>query len=197
MLALDLNADKDNALPEPTDVKVYFDVRQSLRSRTILRLIIAPLFAIGLIWLGTWLIPDETVFAWDIQAIETWNGWSFVGAILVLHGVFTLVKELIFGLRAYAQQGFWHFRLTDTDLLWHVPDHSFGEEDGFDVPLEDIKQIKFKTIQKYEESNEREYWIHFHSRDPIQLNSYSGISLSWLVKEMQSAGIDYKETYEN
>ncbi|MEL7525925.1 MAG: hypothetical protein AAFN16_09160, partial [Pseudomonadota bacterium] len=62
---------------------VHFDVRQSVRKRNILRLIIAPLLSIGLIGFGTWLLPRGTVLEPSIDAVETWNVWSFLGVICI------------------------------------------------------------------------------------------------------------------
>ena len=173
---------------------LYFDVRQSVRGRNIARLIIAPLLSAALIWFGTWLIPEATVIEFSIDAIETWNGWSFLGFICIASGLYGLLKELVFAVRAWSTTGEWHFRLTDRDLLWHVPHHAHGKEEGFEAPLNELKQIEFRTVQKHEETDVREYWVHFNSRDPVQLQPYSGVSLSWLVEKISAAGVPYKAT---
>ncbi|MBG6158230.1 hypothetical protein IWQ52_004294 [Labrenzia sp. EL_159] len=184
-------------MTEITDDNVHFDVRQSVRGRNIARLIIAPLISFGLIGFGTWLLPEGTVLELHIEAVETWNVWSFLGFICIGGGIYCLLKEAVFAARAYSTTGEWHFRLTDRDLLWHVPNHAHGKEEGFEAPLEEIKQIEFRTIQKHEDIDKREYWIHFHSRDSVKLQSYSGISLSWLVEKISATGVPYEETSEN
>lgn len=176
---------------------MHFDIRQSVRGRNIARLIIAPLFSVGLIWFGTWLLPEGTVFELNIKAVETWNVWSFLGFICIGSGIYRLLKEAVFAARAYSTSGEWHFRLTDRDLLWHVPNHAHGKEEGFEAALAEIKQIEFRTIQKQEDIDEREYWIHFHSRDSVKLQSYSGISPSGLVEKISATGVPYEETSEN
>lgn len=176
---------------------VHFDIRQSVRGRNIARLIIAPLFSIGLIWFGTWLLPEGTVFELNLKAVEAWNVWSFLGFICIGSGIYRLLKEAVFAARAYSTSGEWHFRLTDRDLLWHVPIHAHGKEEGFEAALAEIKQIELRTIQKQEDIDEREYWIHFHSRDSVKLKSYSGISLSGLVEKISATGVPYEETFEN
>lgn len=175
----------------------FFDVRRSVRGRNLTRLVIAPLFSVGLIWLGTWLLPEETVISLEVEAIETWSAWSFFGCIIIGSGVFGLAKELVFAIRARSTKGEWHFRLTEHDLLWHVPVHAHGEEEGFAASLEELKLIEFKTIEHNEGIDEREYWIHFHTRDPIQLRPYSGVSLSWLVDGIRAAGVPYEETHRD
>ena len=176
---------------------MHFDVRQSVRGRNIARLIVAPLYSIGLIGFGTWLLPEGTVLELRIEAVETWNVWSFFGFLCIGSGIYCLLKEAVFAARAYSTKGEWHFRLTDRDLLWHVPNHAHGKEEGFEAPLEEIKQIEFKTIQKHEDMDERQYWIHFHSRAPVRLQSYSGISLPGLVEKISASGVSYEETSEN
>ncbi len=173
---------------------LYFDVRQSVRMRNILRLVIAPLLSVVLIWIGFLLIPEETVLQLRIESIETWSAWSFLGLVCIGSGIYRLFKELIFAIRAISTKGEWHFRLTDHSLLWHVPKHAHGTEEGFEVPLEELSQIEIRTIEKTEGIDEREYWIHFHSRDPVQLRSYSGVSLSWLAEKIRAAGVPYEET---
>lgn len=171
-----------------------FDVRQSVVGRTIIRLIVGPAFSIGFIVLGINLLPKDFVWAASTEAIETWSGWAFAGIILIGSGIFGLIKEALFALKTRGLSGEWHFRLTEDELLWHVPDHAHGPETGFKARLEELKEIEFRTIQKYEEMDEREYWVHFRDRDPVQLRSHSGISISWLVSLISDAGVNYTET---
>lgn len=161
-----------------------------------MRLIIAPLFSAGLILFGVGLIPDETIIQLSIDAIETWNGWSFVGVVCVASGLFGLLKEIAFAIRAWSTTGEWHFRLTSHDLIWHVPRHAHGKEEGFEASLKELRQVELRTIQKHEDSDELEYWVHFKSRDSVQLQPYSGVSLSWLVDEISAAGVPYEETFK-
>lgn len=147
-----------------------------------------------MIWLGAWLLPAETIFAFNIEAVQSWNVWSFLGVVFIGSGIYGLLKEAVFAVRAHATSGEWHFRLTDRDLLWHVPNHAHGKEVGFEAKLEELKQIEFRTLKKYEDFDEREYWVHFHSRASVQLQSYSGMSLSWLAEKISAAGVPYEET---
>lgn len=182
---------------EVAEDEPYFDVRQSVRGRNRTRLIIAPVFAVGLIWFGMRLLSEDKIQSLDIDAVEAWTVWSFFGAIMIGTGIYRLLKELIFALRARSTTGEWHFRLTDRDLLWQVPDHAHGKEEGFAAPLTEIERIEFKTIQKQEDMDVRQYWVHFHARDPIQLRSFSGVSLSWVVDKIRAVGVPYEETFEN
>ncbi len=79
-----------------------FDIRQSVKRRNVLRLVVASLFSLGLIWFGTWLVPDETILEVSVDAIESWNGWSFVALDAVLSVVWGLLKELVFAVRSYS-----------------------------------------------------------------------------------------------
>lgn len=171
-----------------------FDVRKSVVRRNIERIVILPVVAVGFIILGQHLIPDNFVWKLSVDAIETWDGWAFVGIILVCTGIFNLTKAAIFVFRSSGTTGEWHFRLTKDELLWQVPDHAHGPEVGFETPLSGIKGLEFRTISKHEEMNEREYWIHFKYRDPVQLKDYAGFSISWLVSKMREAGVSYSET---
>ena len=174
----------------------FFDVRRSVRTRNLTRLVIAPVFSAGMIWLGARLIPKDTVLSLDVEAIETWSVWSFFGCIIVGCGDFGLAKELVFAIRARSTTGEWHFRLTEKDLLWHVPRHAHGKEEGFAASLDEIKLIESKIIENVDGLDEREYWIHFHAREPIQLRPFSGVSLPQLVDKIRAAGIPFNETRE-
>lgn len=172
-----------------------FDVRKSVARRNIERLIILPALSIGLIFLGLKLIPDTFIWEVSIDAFKSWNGWAFVGLVLIGSGLSHLIKAAIFAYRSLGTDGEWHFRLTQHDLLWKVPDHAHGPEIGFKTTLSDIEAVEFRTITEYERMNEREYWIHFRDRDSIQLQSYTGISLPWLVSKIHDAGVPYNETF--
>ncbi len=171
-----------------------FDVRRPAVRRAILRLIIAPALAIGLIVLGYSLVPDTFVWALSMEAVKTADGWAFVGIIMIISGLSGLVKEVMFAYRSWGSSGEWRFRLTRDELLWHVPDHAHGPEVGFEASLCDIQEIEFRTIRRHEASDEREYWVHFRDRDPVQLKPYSGVSVSSLVSRICEAGVRYTET---
>ncbi len=174
-----------------------FDVRQSVQRRNVTRLVVGTLFSLWLVWFGTWLMPAETVLAVSVDAIESWNFWTFAACVCIACGIWGLLKELAFAFRSSSTSGEWHFRLRGNDLLWHVPDHAHGTEQGFEARLDELQKVEFKTIQAFEETDRREYWVHFKHRDPIQLQSYSGVSLSWLVQKIASAGVPYEETHES
>lgn len=184
-------------MTDNTNSDPYFDVRRSVRGRNLARLIIAPLFSAGLIWFGTWLLPEQTVVSLSVEAIKTWNVWSFLGIIAIGSGIYGLAKELVFAVRAWSTTGEWHFRLTELDLLWHVPDHAHGKEEGFEASLKELVRIEFRAVEKTEGIDEREYWVHFRAREPVQLRSFSGVSLPWLVERISAAGVPYQETREN
>lgn len=177
-----------------TEPRTYFDVQKSVTRRNIERAVILPVLAIGFILLGWNLIPENFMWEVSIHAIKTWSGWVFIGLILIGTGVFNLIKVAIFALRSFGTTGEWHFRLTQDELVWQVPDHAHGPEIGFKTPLSEIKDVEFRTISKHDEMNEREYWIHFRDRDSIQLQQYTGISVSWLVSKIHEAGVPYNET---
>jgi hypothetical protein len=177
-----------------TEVPI-FDVRKSVTRRNIERVIILPFVAICFIFFGLKLIPDTFIWELSVDAIGSWSGWAFVGLILIGTGIVNLIKTVIFAFRARGMAGEWHFRLTQDELLWQVPDHAHGPEIGFKTPLSNIKELEFRTISKHEELNEREYWIHFPDQNPIQLQSYTGISVSWLVSKIHEAGVPYTKTF--
>ena len=173
-----------------------YDVRRSVKGRNLGRLIVVPLLSVGLIWFGMRLVPETAVMELSLEAVETWGIGTVFGFVCVGAGIYGSLKECVFAVRAYSTTGEWHFRLSDHALVWSVPRHAHGNEEGFEVQLNDVKQIEFRTIEKYEDIDEREYWIHFHSQDPIQLHSYSGVSLSWLAEKINDAGVPYVETNE-
>ncbi len=181
-------------MTDTDQTNAHFDVRQSVSRRNTLRLVIVPGFSLLLIALGLWLIPAGTVMNLHFAAMETWSGWAFFGVILIGCGIYGVLKEIIFAWRARKTSGEWHFRLTDNDLLWHVPDHAHGREDGFSAQLDELKEIELRTIQEDDQMDVREYWVHFTSGQSLQLQSYSGISLSWLVEKICAAGVPYRET---
>jgi hypothetical protein len=187
----------ESCLTDIPKVDPYFDVRQSVQGRNRTRHAIALLIYASLIWNGTEVLPEETVISFNVAAVKVSSVWSILGFVAIGHGIHGLLKELIFAVRAWSTTGEWHFRLTEHDLLWHVPDHVHGEEKGFVASLGDLKLIEFKTLHKDEKIGPREYWVHFHTRAPIQLKSFSGINLSGLVERLIAVGVPYVETHEN
>lgn len=183
-------------MTEVAQGSLHFDVRQSVKGRNTIRLIVAPLLCVSLILFGMWLVPESTVMQLNLEAVETWGIGAALGFLCVGSGIYGLLKECVFAVRAYSTTGEWHFHLSDRVLVWHVPLHAHGDEEGFEVQLHDIKQIELRTIEKHDEIDVSEYWIHFRTRDPIQLRSYSGISLSWLAEKISDAGVPYVETHE-
>ena len=173
----------------------FFDIRRSVKRRMVTRLIIVPLLAIGLIYFSLRLIPDSFGLGMSIDDIGDLNFWSILGVFLVCTGAYSLIKEALFAYRSRKPSGYWHFRLTSDDLLWHVPQHAHGEETGFRAKLADIKEIEFRTLERDEAPDLRSYWVHFNSDTPaIELKDYSGVSLSWLAKKMRESGVPYNET---
>ncbi|WP_298839137.1 hypothetical protein [uncultured Roseobacter sp.] len=173
----------------------FFDVRQSVRKRNTTRLIIAPMMSAVLIASGLWLIPDKTILKVEIEAVETWSVQAFLGVVCIACGFCGMLRELLFAARSLGTSGEWHFRLKDGELLWHVPRHAHGSESGFSARLDELKEIEFRTIHQDEAQDKREYWVHFHARDPVQLQPYSGVSLSWLAENIRAAGVPYRETH--
>ncbi|WP_162617685.1 hypothetical protein [Yoonia maritima] len=148
--------------------------------------------AIGLIYFGLRLIPGRFGFG---MSIHDPNFWNIVGVFLVGTGAYHLIKEAVFAYRSRKPSGYWHFRLTSDDLLWHVPQHAHGTEIGFHVDLSDIKEVEFRTLERDEQSDRRSYWMHFNYDTPaIELKNYSGVSLSWIAEKIREAGVPYKET---
>ena len=173
----------------------FFDIRKSVKRRMTTRLIIAPAMAGAFIYFGLRLIPDSFGIGMSIDDIGDLNFWSFLGVFLVCTGAYSLIKEALFAYRSRKPSGYWHFRLTSDDLLWDVPQHAHGTEIGFHAKLSDIKQIEFRTLERYEQSDLRSYWVHFNGGTPsIELKDYSGISLSWLAKKIGESGVPYNET---
>ncbi|WP_095589818.1 hypothetical protein [Actibacterium ureilyticum] len=174
-----------------------FDIRQSVRRRNATRLAIVPLIAGAQIWLGLWLIPAGTRLSLEPADIGTWTVWSVAGALLVLAGFWALLGLLVFAIRARSSGGAWHFRLTDTDLLWQVPRHAHGPEEGFAARLDQIAALELRIIRRDEAPDRREYWIRFHDRAPIRLRDHSGVSLSWLADRIHQAGVPVHETVQD
>lgn len=172
----------------------FFDVRQSVWGRNTTRLIVAPIMCLGLVALGIWFIPAGTALELTPAAIETWSFPAVVGALCVVMGIWGLLKEVLFAVRAVGTSGEWHFCLNDRGLFWNVPQHAHGKESGFSAQLDELKEMELRTIQKEEAPDEYEYWVHFHVRDPIQLKSYSGISLRHLTQKICSAGVPLRQT---
>lgn len=177
-----------------TDGETLFDLRKSVRRRNIERIVVLPAAALLFILLGKSFIPDDFLWEISIEAIQYWNFWAMFGVFFIGTGLLNLIKTAIFAIKAWGTRGEWHFRLTKDELLWRVPEHAHGPEIGFETPTANIKSVEFRTISKYEEIDEREYWIHFKDRGSIQLHDYTGISISWLVEKIHQAGIPYKET---
>ncbi|MEP2988183.1 MAG: hypothetical protein ABJN65_08025 [Parasphingorhabdus sp.] len=170
-----------------------FDIHCSVRSRAIVRLIIKPMVAIGFVILGVNLLPENLNWQMAPADFRDWDFWSIIGIFSLISGGYMLIQEAIFALRSFNQSGEWHFRLSDDELLWDVPVHSHGEEQGFRVKLSEIKEIEYRTIIKYDEMDAREYWVHFVNRDSVELKSYSGLSIDALVEKIEKAGVRYKE----
>jgi hypothetical protein len=177
------------------DISPFFDVRQSVHRRLIIQIFVMTTIGTAMVYYGWRLIPESFGLHMSIYDIRDLGFWSIVGVFLVGTGIYNLVAAIYFAFRSRKSSGHWHFRLTADDLLWHVPCHCHGTEAGFHNKLSDIKQVEFKTITRDENFDLRSYWIHFNGDTPsIELKSYSGISLSWLVQKLADAGVPYNET---
>ena len=173
-----------------------FDLRKPVRERNLKYLIVMPLLAGCLIFLGWWLIPDTFVWELSGNAIESMTTSSFlgIGIGLCVAGIFHFAKAIVHSFSFIGANGEWHFRLTHDELLWDVPKHSFGPEVGFVSKLSNIKEIEYRTITEYEAMDVNQYWIHFRDREPVQLMDYTGYTMSALVLNIHEAGVRYKET---
>jgi hypothetical protein len=174
-----------------------FDIRKQVYIRTLEHMLVLPIIGFTLIGLGSWLLPNNFVWELSIRAVENSGVWVFVGLGLIAAGIYNILKVVILSLRSINSSGEWHFRLTKDELLWKVPQHPFGPEVGFETKLSDIKEVEFRTITAFGESDKREYWVHFTDGAKIQLKGYTGYALSWLVSEIHKAGVHYKETLMN
>jgi hypothetical protein len=173
-----------------------FNIRQSNAHRNIIRLVIMLTTAIVSIVWGRYLLPENFTLLFSLSDLKFWDGWLLIGLVLISTGVITLIKEGIFDFHSLNNnKGEWLFSLTDDHLTWNVPNHFHGYEVGFNASLSEIKEIEFRTITRHEEMNKREYWIHFYEREPIQLQSYSGFSVSSLVSKICNEGVKYIETH--
>jgi len=74
----------------------FFDVRKSVPRRNIERIVILPVVAVGFIILGQRLISDNFEWKFSVDTIKSWDGWAFVGIILICTGIFNLTKTAIF-----------------------------------------------------------------------------------------------------
>ncbi len=179
----------------PADSAYIFDVRQSVHLRLIIR--VAVLIGIGstTIYYGTGLIPTNLGRPMSIGDTSDLNFWSIIGVLLIGIGIFNIAAAVTFLFRSRHAAGHWHFRLTADDLLWQIPRHGHGEETGFQTKLSDIKQLEFRTLRRDESVDKRSYWVHFKDGTPsIELKSYSGVSLSWMIEKIAAAGVAKIET---
>ena len=129
-----------------------------------------------------------------IEGIPAYSVWDFLGVIFIGTGVVTLFQAAAFARRSLNTVGEWHFRLDNEYLIWDIPNHAHGQETGFRTALSDITEIEERNIHRHEALDEIEYWLHFQNKPSIKLESYSGISLSWLTSEISKQGVTYKKT---
>lgn len=189
-----LLADRQSSEDQTVKPKSIFDIRKQVLPRILEHTIVLSTMGVALLLIGRWMLPTNFVWELSVRTIESWNGWSFVAMILIGAGIFNILKSIVFVVRSVNASGEWHFRLTYDELLWKVPQHSFGPEVGFETKLSDTKEVEFRTITAYEERDVREYWIHFRDGTKIQLMDHTGYTLSWLVSEIHKAGVHYNET---
>jgi len=149
---------------------------------------------LGLILLGWWIVPNTSRFAFDGDSLLTWSGWTLLGMGLLGSGIFAMLKAALFAVRSRGTDGEWNFKLTEDELIWRVPVHAHGPETGFRCRLDEIADVEFRTIKRYEDSDLKQYWVNFTDRPPVQLRSYANISLRWLVGNISKAGVRYTET---
>ena len=171
-----------------------FDIRKSVPRRNIERIVVLSAVSVGLMFVGYKVVPESFIWALSLEGFKSLTGWGFFGLILIGMGPFNLLKVALFALKARGTSGEWRFCLEDDRLLWQVPAHAHGAETGFQAPLSSIRQLEYRTLTSFDEMDEREYWIHFTDRASIQLQAYTGVSLSWLVSKIHDAGVPYKET---
>ncbi|NSX56489.1 hypothetical protein [Parasulfitobacter algicola] len=171
-----------------------FDIRTSVRSRNIQYLFVMPLFSFGCILLGYWMIPETFVWELSEDMLQQLSVWSFFGLGFIATGIGHLIKMFFQVLKFKGTAGSWHFRLTNDELLWEVPKHTFGPETGFSSKLSNITEIEYRTTYEFEEDTTKEYWVHFVDQKPIQLMDYSGLTLSALVSKIEDSGVCYNET---
>lgn len=174
--------------------KPIFDIRKSVSRRNLEYMIIMPVVVALFIVAGLWLLPDDAVWALSFEALETWGLWGFFGLFLILTALYHLTKLIFFVRRAAGATGEWRFRLTAEDLLWQVPDHAHGPEQGFHVPLAAIKQLEHITYYRSEGPDEDQYWVHFHDHPSIQLREYAGYSIRALMDQIHQAGVPFERT---
>lgn len=174
--------------------KSGFDIRKSVVHANYMRLIIVSSASMGFIIWGLYLTPPNIASWFVLGELEKWSLWGFFGIFMLGTGIYNLLKECVFLVRSIGTWGEWHFRLTHDQLNWDIPEHAHGAETGFRAKLSEIKEIEFRRIQEYDAMDKREYWIHFWEREPIELKSYTSLSLSWLVTKIKEAGVDYNET---
>lgn len=175
-------------------VKPVFDIRKSVSRRNLEYMIVMPVVVALFMTAGLWLVPDGAVWALSFEALETWGLWGAFGFFLILTALYHLVKLILFARRAAGTTGGWRFYLTQDELLWQVPNHAHGREEGFHVPLSAIKQLEHITTYRSEGANEEQYWVHFHDRPSIQLREYSGYSIRALMDKIHQAGVPFERT---
>ena len=174
--------------------KPIFDIRKSVSRRNLEYMIIMPVVVALFLAAGLWLVPADAVWALSFEALETWTLWGFLGLFLIITALYHLAKLIFFARRAVGTTGEWRFRLTQNDLLWQVPDHAHGPEEGFHVPLVAIKELEHITIYRSDEAEENQYWVHFHDHPSIQLREYTGYSIRALMDKIHQAGVPFERT---
>jgi hypothetical protein len=172
---------------------IGFDVSVSVISRNRLRLVVKSMAATGLVLVGFYLLSKGVLHKADLEALESLETWEALGTFLIFFGFWVFIGAVIFLVRSIKSSGVWHFRLDDESLTWDVPRHFHGEEVGFRTSLSEIKEIEERYIQKDERPNETEYWIHFKDKPSIQLQRYSGFSLTSLTSKIADQGVKYSK----
>lgn len=147
-----------------------------------------------LLW-GWYLASGRITLKFSLEDLENWSGWTILGIFLIITGVTNLIREALFAFRSLGStSGEWHFSLNENHLIWNIPNHAHGDETGFNAELLEIAEIEYRVIEMYEELSKRECWVHFYARESIQLQSYSGLTLSSLVSKICNEGVECRET---
>lgn len=174
--------------------RAAFDVEVSAKKRAIVASAVHLALSAGLLMLGLWLLPGPHAWAFAAESLQHWDGWGFIGLVTMASGLFAFAKFILFAVWSFGQKGAWHFMLTSDQLTWKVPDHTFGEETSFSANLSDISWVENRTIERHELPDLTEYWIYFTNREPVELKSYSGVSLRWLISKIAEAGVEFRQT---
>lgn len=157
-------------------------------------MVIGPLVALGLVWIGARILPDGVaLFSMpDISPFGILR--TLLAHLLIFSGSIGLLKEMNFAWRAQMMSGDWYIQITDTRFRWLVPEHTFGPEEPFDIAIAEIERLEISEVQSHDVADPKQFMLHLTEDRKIQLRSYSGVSLPKVAQELSARNVKVIET---